>query len=493
MRRKIAGTILFSLVFLVSSGISGSVVAQQEIVTAEFKDLAWTTGHTEFIDQLLVDKLFTPCLKSGNALRGIGLNDTDVVDNSNYWTFENLVSLAALSARGSISSDSQARSMAVENVWDRVKNYTENLGADAKSTAVFGFVNTSASVGLNAPKETYLQGAALEFLSTFYRFYEDEDLKFVLRTLLDELQYYQSNSTGIGDVRAFWTTIGGKHLGAGINMSHYLDTKTNLWVAAGIANAYQVFRAKDLAINSTFLERAESAMAFLDSERWDGTFYVDFAGMPGGYYSLGTQALAILACARLYSATHKALYLSRAQLLLDNLDQIFFISGLGGYLTMYNSTVIFEREQGIALMQGSSNSMLAYAVIELYGASGNVDHLGLAEVIMNFMWNKLRFESSSKLYDGFVEFCQNGPGKTAYQYDPEYSAKTRLIKTNAWVLYTNEQIAYHNRSFWQKYMWYFIYGGIGFVALIFVIWLIGRLRGGGSVKVPKVVKGLLED
>ncbi|MHA1730586.1 MAG: hypothetical protein ACTSU5_01515 [Promethearchaeota archaeon] len=450
MKQKISGMLLLAItVASVLGSAPIGLASGEEVVTEEFKDLSWTVSHSSgYINQLLTEKMLKGCKPTSGAFNGSGLNDTSIIDEKSAPVDANLVAITALLTRSATSGDTWASANAMD-AWGGIKTVTTSL-ADGT--------------------DYYAMGFALEFLSTIYQRTEDADVKTAIVSLATTLNARISQR----GYNAFW----------GLNVS--------LIVAAGLCHADQTGVVEPVDGIHVSVQNAERLIFYVDSKYWDGKFY--FNSTTSSDYWLEDQALAMLSLARAYKSTGKAAYIDRAKLLIDEIDKYFFIGGMGGAIQSYGSDTSQLLSKNLAVFEGRSNALLAYACAEMYETSGVPLFADTSKVVMNFMYNRLRFSSSDKTVDGFVEYCQNTPGKNAYV--PEeykiYGPHRRLILTNALGVYVNEKITQFTHTFWQKHMWAFIWGAVIAAAIIIPIVLILRRRNRG-VKIPKVVKGLIGD
>ncbi|GAB4308376.1 MAG: hypothetical protein Kow0069_06580 [Promethearchaeota archaeon] len=485
--------------------VLGPTLVLAQDADEEMKSLSWTVSNANtYLNDVLQNDMLVWCAPN-TAFLGYGTTDSGPFPDDTIWAFPNFVAIAALTTRSTLSDNPAAYNLAMVNSWSEVKTYLRDVGS---ATKVVGYVENGDQ--LDKPvKYSYLQFAAMEFLSTAYQQSQNGEMATALNTLYNELLYYQANSSlgYYGDSRAFWTAVVGKtseEIGIKTDQTDpdYDDPKhlyplanSSLWAAAGLPHAYLALKGTGNEIPAHAVEVAEAAMAFVDSKCWNGLFYFEYPGGDNGRYYLQTQALAMLAYARLYQATHKAPYLTRARALLHNINQYMWVSGLGGATMYYDvATSAYERSTNQAVLQGYGNALLAYAAIELHraaGYSGSSEFLDTAESIMNFLWNWMRFATADEAVNGFVEYIQNTPGKQAYAFQSGYEDR-RYTTTNALGLYVNEQIAWFNRSLWEKYMWYFV-GGIGAAVVATIVVILVRRRSRVGTKLPKVVKGLIGD
>ncbi len=505
-QKKLTSFFLISLVLVGLVGNLTFTIAQDDDEEDKPKSLSWTVNQAsgEMNALLQKDMLKNAIGTDGNPFEGLGVDDSGIFDTgsgSNIYTFENLVAIAALATRSTLSDNGEAQTLAISDSWGAIKTHTQNQGSGSK---VFGFVvkDKDLSAEEQLPKLTYLQGAAMEFLSTAYRQSQYGEIATKVNSLYAEMKAYQSNDTvGYnGDSRGFWTAVLGKTADGGLKYIEpndpdyiYLQASVNFWVIAGIANAYRSLGGTGNALGDEAIETAESAMAFVDSVCWDTSMglYREYRGK-ADEFKLETQALALLACARLFIITKKITYINRAEVLLSSIDRYFLISGLGGAVDKYNVLTSFtERQQSEAVLSGWSNSLLAYACMELYEARQKSVFSDVAKNIINFMWNRLLYVVEGSALGGLVEYTQNTPEKAAYNQiaGREYR---RYTKTNALALYVNEKIAYYTRSFFEIYMWWII-GGIGVAVIIVIVSILVSRRRRIGTKLPKVVKGLIGD
>ncbi|HMF31555.1 MAG TPA: hypothetical protein VKK79_09080, partial [Candidatus Lokiarchaeia archaeon] len=202
-------------------------------------------------------------------------------------------------------------------------------------------------------------------------------------------------------------------------------------------------------------------------------------------YHLDTQALALLAFSRLYQATQKEEYITRADALINAIMQYFFVGGLGAGADSFSSGV---RSTWI---NGSSNAMLAMALGDLYKSTGDSKYSGLCQDIATFM-NKYMWEDAGNI-KGYCEyFNATSLSRASDPNNPEATANAKLMSTNAMMMYANEMVMYANRSFWDIYGFWVIVGSVLLIAIIAIVILVSRRRTVGT-KLSKTVKGLISE
>lgn len=474
------------------------VLAQEDAATStEAQPVSWTSANAAgLINEILQDKMLDNAKADDVPFQGLGCDDEALpFPNSEVRTFPNLVAVGALTARASLSKSAKAQTMAMMDSWNEIKSYTSD------PTRAYGFLLDNSDRDLPDPlMYSWLQGAALDYLSIAYRYTQNGEISVILSSLYNGILKYQSNGTvGYqGDMRAFWTAIH-ESLYQGMGQkydAHPIPYKgvlanASLWVAAGVSNAYRVLLGTGSEISDQVLPAAEGAMSFVDTDCFNVELglYKEHPEDSSGRYYLETQALAMLTCARLHYATKKASYINRANLILQKINQYFWVSGVGGAVRFYDTV------SGRApYLMGWDNALLAYACAELYETTGQQSYIDVAKVIMNFMWNRLRYNTAAESVNGFVEFTPATQARPVEPYDPTSLGQGdhRYTTTNALAVYVNEQIAYSNLSWIEKNMVVFLLIILVIVVAIVVVILVRR-RAAKGTKLPKVVKGLIGD
>ncbi len=205
-------------------------------------------------------------------------------------------------------------------------------------------------------------------------------------------------------------------------------------------------------------------------------------------FELSTQALAILACSRLYQATQKQFYLERADSLIASIAKYFFIGAAGaGVMSVDLSLPGTAIRAGV--IGGYSNALLAMALGDLFRVTNEYDYARLCQDIVAFfdtyMWQ------ANVPVEGYVEFVN--ASTLQWMVFPGYqSNNTKFITTNSMLLFANEMVIQSNKSFWDLYSLWIIIGAIAAVGIIVVIILINR-RGAVGTKLSKTVRGLITE
>jgi len=355
----------------------------------------------------------------------------------------------------------------------------------------------------------------LEFLSQDTMITADPEMRTKIVNVYGALNSYRANVTDKNAVAygAYWTMVQGSTKFTTTLAYPYCPfpadyeyplTNSSLWAAAGLASfgKMMVGSEEDKTFNyvEPALKEAELAMAFADVATWNNVLglYKENAYEVRPYLA-NTQILALLACARLYQATGKTIYLTKADTILSSLMTYFWVSGFGGVVEALDHTTLARN----GIMRGYDNALLAYALMQLGVATGsNVKNvkeyiLGRASNkytnmgldVMTFMNNYMWVKTGGDMA-GYVEFLNTTTGQG---FSPStYSTFTniRLSTTNMLALYCLGETILQSKPWHGYYQDYLIYTGIALGVILFVAILVARRRNEGT-KLPKVVKGLL--
>lgn len=205
-------------------------------------------------------------------------------------------------------------------------------------------------------------------------------------------------------------------------------------------------------------------------------------------FKLSTQALAILACSRLYQATKKQFYLERADGLIASIAKYFFVGSAGAGAMEVDLSIpgIADRSD---VIDGYSNSFLAMALGDLFRVTNDYKYARLCQDIVTF-FNTHMWQSGATI-KGYCEYLNSSTMQ--WMVYPGYSSNnTKLISTNSMLLFANEMVIQSNKSFWDLYSFWIIIGAIVAVAVIIVIILVNR-RGAVGTKLSKTVRGLITE
>lgn len=204
-------------------------------------------------------------------------------------------------------------------------------------------------------------------------------------------------------------------------------------------------------------------------------------------FRLETQALAILACSRLYQATQKQFYLERVDSLLASINKYFMVGASVGVMQVDLSTPGTAGRS--TLITGYSNALLAMALGDLFQVTNDYEYARLCQDIVAF-FNTYMFQTTGTV-QGYIEFLDVMTLK--WTIPPGYTVNsTKFISTNSMLLCANEMVIQSNKTFWDLYAFWIIIGALIAVGVIVVIVLVNR-RGAVGTKLSKTVRGLISE
>ncbi len=335
---------------------------------------------------------------------------------------------------------------------------------------------------------------ALEFLTSAYRDSQNIEIKNqLLEPLFNQRDSMKANNTPgyYGPIQAnhmaFWTAIEGEGNETDINSYHkytsggdpnyeYCLTNTSLWAIAGILN-YGMIIGESSTSNehghfNASLSDAQKVMNYIEDELFiNATGFKEYREDLNDIYFFRTQALSLLAYARLYKATENKVYFDRADNLIENIIIPNFIDAIGGgAVTWINIT----SKSGSNVKEGYGNALYAYSLIELYKATKLEIYLTKAIEIINFLNNYMYKKSSDGIIEGYVEYItENGS-----IFDPPglLSNTTRKWDTNALIFYINEEIYFAYQPWFIKNMIWIITGSVMVIGVTVMIFLLKKYK-----------------
>ncbi|MHA1334166.1 MAG: hypothetical protein ACTSVV_12275 [Promethearchaeota archaeon] len=477
MKRKRITIITFILI------ISQIFILTPTVVLAEI-DVQELSSNCSEINAKIQEKLFKDEVSGG--LEGIGDDEGNKVPwNSLTETMviENSIATAAFYTRYSRSGNAECDSWATDETFPAIKDSENNNMLERAGTGLFYTVD---------------QAIALEFLSVGYDRSQDQDMLPIMENVYSSLDNFEANTTDgyYGYNNAYWKIINvdGVKYGNDNSNSKYCFTNVSLWVIIGMLKFGLSVKGLSIDIDeeysTTSVDQAEKIIEFCEDHAfYNGSGfleypYADIVNPSQENYYFNTQVLAILAYTRLYEATKTQAYYDKAEMMVKYIiTKNFLDTGKTGGCVSYYSQSTGEKSD---IKYGFDNALYAYALINLYVAGGESDYsyLRRAEEIVKFMNDNLYEESKDGQIVGYVEKLVNNSIPDGYEI--------RLWRTNALMMLVNEEIQWYDRPWYIKYMWWLIIGGIIIVAIIVIVVLVKRKRNIGT-KLPKMVKGLIED
>lgn len=468
-------------------------------VVATTNSLAQTNQLATEINKNLLDNFLQNKVKANSGgLLGHGWAKTDKFvypigygTTAKYYGIENIYAASGLRKLFLYQGDSRG------DLWTSQQIILQLENMYGQSQSRYGIQEYDDNAVLDE-RDTFLQFLALDQLSLYYADTHDATLYTKLQAFYNACPTYRANLTSgyYGRVGGYWTRLQGNYKDVTI-----LECRANvsLMAAAGLARFSTIIPSNDPTSHpEDAIEEAEQAMAFCEEYTYKAGFYTEFDGDSSDIIHLKTQAYALNAFAQLYMATGKSFYIYKADALLRKITETFWDAGRGGAIELYNISTqepVNEHADG-AVKWGYSNVLLAQGCVELYKATGNRVYMGMAEEIMNFMYNYL-WDGATTDIMGYDEWClRNGTKVTPPEYaaaglDPSSGQSyAKFSKTNMLALQINAEISWANRPWYVEYMWYLIIGGLVAAAVIMVVVLVTKKRSAGRA-LPKVVKGLL--
>ncbi|TFF94194.1 MAG: hypothetical protein EU544_04800 [Promethearchaeota archaeon] len=450
------------------------VLIMPTLVLGELDTVELSSDLTE-LNADLQEKLFKDEVTGG--LESLGDEEGNKVGESEAFAIENSIATAAFYNRYSRSGNAEC----------------DDWGENEAFPAVSGLEANNKLYRQEEDPTLYYtadQAIAVEFLSIGYEQSQNQEILPLLENVYSSLDDFESNDTD-GYKNAYWQAINEEGYRAG---SEYCLTNVSLWTIVGLLGFG--LTVKGLTIDNeeqysvTSIDIAEKIIEFCEDECfYNGSGfleypYADFTNPETQNFYFNTQALAVLAYTRLYEATQKQVYLDKAELFVKYIITLNFLdTGKTGGCVSYFSQADGTKSD---VKKGFDNALYAYALIQLYEATSETEysHLRRAEEIVVFMNDELYQESEDGEILGYVELLVDGDVPDDYEI--------RLWKTNALMLFVNEEIIWYERPWYIKYLWWIIIGSIVIVAIIVIVILIRKRRNIGT-KLPKMVKGLVEE
>ncbi len=448
------------------------------------------------INANLQEEFFKKAVTGG--LRGIGEDEGSRIYGDTFsYPLENVIALAAFYNRYVRSGVSLTESWAEEEIFTALQSLDAGDVIERENEESIYY--------------TVDQGALLEFMGEAYQKSSNQKLLDYLEKIYNRLKDFESSSKNeelSGYDGAYWRAIeDDKEIGDPDKLIEvylpedseykYCFANASLWAVIGMLSFG--LTVKDLTIdreNDYFdnsLERAKVVIEFLENRCFfNGSGfkeypYAEMVNPTHQYYYFNTQVLALLAYTRLYEASKEQIYLDKAKVMVEYIiTKNFADSGNNTGCVSWISNGMGTRSN---TKLGYDNALYAYALIRLYEATEEQESLYLkrAEEIILFMNARLYQESEDGTIVGYVEYFVNGKipaDKDKGQY--------RLYKTNALMMHVNEDLVYHERPWYVKYMIWMIAGAIGVITLAGILILL-RKRSRVGTKMPKITRGLLDD
>ncbi|MHA1147641.1 MAG: glycoside hydrolase family 76 protein [Promethearchaeota archaeon] len=449
------------------------------IVLAELDVNELTTQSSE-INAEFQEKLFKDEVTDG--LEGLGDNEGNKFGGTDTFAIENSIATAAFFTRYARSGNAECDSWGEDDTFPAVSNLEANNMLE-RSEDLFYVAD---------------QGIALEFLSVAYDHSQNQEMLTKLENVYSSIDNFESNDTAgyNGYKGGYWKAITKDGIKYKTNEEAYKYCFTNntFWVIIGLLNFG--LNVKGLSIDNdeqysiTSVEISEKLIEFCEDECFfNGSGfmeypYADMAEPEKNNYYFNTQALAVLAYTRLYQATGKQQYLDRANLFVNYIIAKNFLDTgkVGGYISYYSQST--GKRSNIKI--GFDQALYAYALINLYVATGETSqaHLSRLHEVVKFMNDKMYKKSKDGEIVGYVELMVDDEIPDDYEL--------RYWRTNALMMLVNEEMQWYSRPWYIKYLMWIIIGAVAVAGIILIVVLVRRRRNIGT-KLPKMVKGLVED
>ena len=491
--KKYTNSLLFIILLCFNVLIGGNYL----VYANENETINETIANVRVKNIFLQTKLFLHEIENG--LKGVGYDDysglIDIEAQINSYAQEKIFTLAAFYHRYVISGTTMTYAWAENELLTTLQSnfskYHKILRAESEKNKSIYFTIDSM--------------IALEFLTSAYR---DSQNNIIKNQLLDHL-FIQRESMKANNTPeyqgpsqsyhlAFWTAIKGEGYETGLNSYYkytsggdpnlqYCLANTSLWAIAGMLNYGLLVRESSIDVEQEIfnasLNDAQKTMKYLEDVLFiNGKGFKEYSNASTDKIIFRTQALSLLSYARLYQATGNVVYIDKAESVIVNIINPYFIdSEKGGAVVWFNSTSGI----GANIKEGYGNALYAYSLMELFKASGQEKYLTTATEVINFLGNYMYKKSSDDLNEGYIEFIQ----KNGTIYDPPgfLSNTTRLWKTNALIFYINEDIYFTFQPLFVKNMIWIITGIIALIGIIVIVLLINKYRVKGK-KLSKTIK-----
>jgi len=466
------------IILVILAGNLFTIIPLNVIASVDPVELSTTAGT---INGELQDKFFRDRI-SGKGFLGVGLYEGNAIaGDTNKYIEPNTVGYGALFTRFGRSGNSECKTWAETDVKPVV------------TSLIFGDVDAF----LNPDNLYYTehQGIALEFLSLGYEYSKDQALLQNLINLYNAMPRFKASGSALyGKDGAYWRALvldtdGQKKTGAGYD---YCYANASFWAIIGMLNFGETVKGSTADQNHNFsgtsVLRSKQTIQFLeDFCFYNGSGFREYPYAelvePEDKFVFNTQVLAVLAYTRLYQATNEQAYLDKANMMVEYIITKNFLrtGDVGGYVSYISASNPMDVSH---TRLGYDNALYAYTLINLYAATGETDirHLRRAEEIAHFMNTHLYQRTSDGALVGYCETLVNNTISGAYRY----------FVTNALMLIVNEEIIYHERPWFIRYLLWIIIGSIA-IAVIIGIVIAVKKKGQVGKKLPKLVKGLVDN
>ncbi len=426
----------------------------------------------------------------GGGFVGTGIKGANPLNSPFIYIPPNAMALAALYTRYVRSGNANCKTWADSGPKTALGALGDNMLMNEELTDADGTYNIYLTTD---------QGIALEFMSLSYDHSGDQVVLSRLENIFTSLRHFESSaSEQYGKDGAYWRAIK-QHPSTFVISKYepnsdyyYCYANASFWAIIGMCKF--AISVKGTTIDnleghsSNAITRSEQVIQFLEDYCYfNGSGFVEYpySQLIGDkVFKVETQILAALAYTRLYQATQTQSYLDKANMMIEQIiTKSFLTTGtIGGVITEIDT----ETGYPSVLKEAYENALLAYTLINLYAASGETDieHLRRAEEIAYFLNEYLYDVTEDGAIAGYLEELNNGTVLP--------SMDVRLHTTQSLMMIVNEEIMFHERPWFIKYLWWEIIGAIVVAAVIFIAIGVKKKKDVGR-KLPKLVKGLVED
>ncbi|MHA1293210.1 MAG: glycoside hydrolase family 76 protein [Promethearchaeota archaeon] len=419
------------------------------------------------------------------GLEGIGTYEgSKIGKDTNVYAKTNAMALCAFYTRYSKSGNAECDDWAENEILPAIQNLESNDKIERDD--------------LSGVFYTADQGMVLEFLSVGYDESQNQEMLTLMEKIYSSIPEFEANETmGYnGYEGAYWRAInedGIKYQRAN-TFYKYCFANDSLWALIGMLKFGISVKGltidKDEGYSESSVEIAEDIIEFLEDDCFhNGSGFLEYPEAQNvapdeKKFYMSTQALAVLAYTRLYEATEEQVYLDKAKMMVEYIiTKNFLDTGKHGGVVSWISFATGEKSN---TKRGYDNALYAYALMNLYEVMGETDqsYLRRAEEIVVFMNDELYYESKDGEILGYAEILVDNSIPENREY--------LKFATNSLMMFVNEHVMWHERPWYIKYMLWLIIGAIVIAAIVFIAILVRRKRNIGR-KLPKMVKGLVED
>ncbi len=517
---------VFTLGIIIISFISGNIVLMVSAQSSGNQTIQ-VSGKINSLNNIFLKETESSSIKKTNGgIQGKGYSSSGIIEGDNYFLKENSIAVAALMQNHRIQGTQSSLNWAKNDLYTAISQLKGNNSKYLYSK------ETDRELDIYFAQDQFI---FIEFIceaidrdsSGFKDFYYD-----TLSTIEGiDIFEAQSNATVYNNASqgVYWTgtAFGSKITNAEMSESYsknnpypgkydYPLTQTSLWAAASLAHfaaqANKYIQSKEVLIEEDALDEslndvqqiinlAQNALSYAKNYAWDSEeeLYYNYPSeeLSESSFNVVTQLLAILANVRLYEATQERMYLTNADILIDNVLTKFGDVGLGGLVRSYNSSSNERIANGI--QYSYDNQLFVYILSQIAEATGSNtknfadfweferaknEYVSLAIAEMKFlnsyMWQELALGDNT--FYGYVKSVNASTGSII--------GNSLQIDSNMLGLYNLNLIEIAQVpfvEFYQQYIYIMVISAIVIIIAAFII----RRGGIWSSKLSKDVRGLL--